>query len=172
MNWCFPIVVLEKTFESPLDSKEIKPVNPKGNHPSIFNGRTDAEVEAPILWPPDAKSWLTGKDPDTGKDWGQEENGVTEDEMVGSYHRLNGRWVWANSRREWRTEKPGMLQFMGLPRMGHDLVTEQQCNQSQFSVNWCLQIQIFIFLGGRGGGWRNSGTEDLQINLRTKCFLK
>ena len=89
-NWCFQIVVLKKTLKSPLVSKEIKPVNPKGNQPWIFLGRTDAEAEAPILWPPDAKSWLTGKDPDIGKDWGQEENGVTEDEMVVWYHWLNG----------------------------------------------------------------------------------
>ena len=74
-------MVLEKTFESPLDNKEIKPVNPKGNQCSIFIGRTDTEAEAPILWPPDAKSWLTGKDPDAGKEWGQEK-GVAEDEMV------------------------------------------------------------------------------------------
>ena len=75
-------VVPGKTFESPLDSKETKPVNPKGIQPWIFTGRTDAEAEAPILWPPDAKGWLIGKDPDAGKDWGQEEKGVTEDEMV------------------------------------------------------------------------------------------
>ena len=74
-------MVLEKTFESPLDNKEIKPVDPKGNQCSIFIGRTDTEAEAPILWPPDAKSWLTGKDPDAGKEWGQEK-GVAEDEMV------------------------------------------------------------------------------------------
>ena len=86
-NWCFRIVVLEKTLESPLDYKEIKPVNPKGNQPWIVIGRTDAE--APILWPPDPKSWLTGKAPDAGKDWGQEK-GVTEDEMVGWHPRLNG----------------------------------------------------------------------------------
>ena len=73
-----------------MDSKEIKTVNPKGNQPWIFLGRTDAEAEAPVLWPPDAKSWLTGKDPDAGKDWGQEEKGVTEDEMAGWHHRLNG----------------------------------------------------------------------------------
>ena len=71
-NWCFWTVVLDKTHESPLDSKEIKPVNPKGNQPWIFIGRTDTEVEAPILWPPDAKNWLIRKDPDAGKDWGQE----------------------------------------------------------------------------------------------------
>ena len=87
-NWCFWTVVLEKTLESPLDSKEIQPVHPKGNQPWIFTGRADAE--APILWPPDAKSQLTGKDPDAGKDWGQEEKGMTEDEMVGWHHWLNG----------------------------------------------------------------------------------
>jgi len=84
-NWCFWTVVLEKTLESPLDSKEIKPVNPKGNQSWIFIGRNDAdaEAEAPILWPSDVKSWLIGKDSDAGKDWGQEEKGVTEDDMVG-----------------------------------------------------------------------------------------
>ena len=85
----FQNVVLEETLESPLGYKEIKPVNPKGNQPWIFIGRTDAKAEAPILWPPDVKSWLIGKDPDAGKYWGQEEKWVTEDEMVGWHHRLN-----------------------------------------------------------------------------------
>ena len=89
-NWCFWTVVLEKTLESPLDCKEIQPVNPKGNQSWVFIGRTDAEAEAPILWPPDVKSWLIGKDPDAGKDWRQEEKGITEDEMVGWHHWLNG----------------------------------------------------------------------------------
>ena len=89
-NWCFWTVVLEKTLESSLDCKEIKPVNPKGNQSWIFIRKTDAEAEAPILWPPDVKSWLIGKDHDAGKDWGQEK-GVTEDEMVGWHHWLNGR---------------------------------------------------------------------------------
>ena len=79
-NWCFQIVVLDKTLESTLDSKEIKPVNPKGNQPWLFFGRTDAE--APMFGPPDVKSWLIWKDPDAGEDWGQEEKGVIEDEMV------------------------------------------------------------------------------------------
>ena len=87
-NWCFLTVMLEKTLESPLGCKEIKPVNLKGNQPWIFIGWTDAE--APKLWPPDAKSWLTGKDRDSGKDWRQEEKGMTEDEMVGCQHWLNG----------------------------------------------------------------------------------
>ena len=89
-NWCFWTVVLEKTLESPLDSEEIQPVNPKENQSWIFIGKTDAEAEAPILWPPVAKNWLTGKDPDAGKDWRQEEKGTTEDEMVGWHHRLDG----------------------------------------------------------------------------------
>ena len=89
-NWCFWTVVLEKTLESPLDCKEIQAVRPKGNQSWIFIGRTDAEVEAPILWPLDVKNWLIGKDPDAGKDWGQEEKGMTEDEMVGWHHQLNG----------------------------------------------------------------------------------
>ena len=87
-NWCFWTVVLWKTLESPLDCKEIKPVYPKGNQSWIFIGRTDAEAETPILWPPDAKNWLSGKDPDSGKDWRQEEKGTTKDEMVGCHHRL------------------------------------------------------------------------------------
>ena len=87
-NWCFSNVVLEKTLESPLDSKETKPINPKGNQPWIFIGMTDAE--APILWPTDGKNRLTGKDPDAGKDWGQEEKGSREDEMVGWHYWLNG----------------------------------------------------------------------------------
>ena len=82
-NWCSWIVVLEKTLEKPLDSKEIKLVNPKGNQPWIFIWGTDAEAQAPIYWPRDMKSWLIRKDPDAGKDWGQEEKEVTEDEMVG-----------------------------------------------------------------------------------------
>ena len=89
LRW-FWTIMLEKTLESLLDCKEIKPVNPKGNQHWIFIGRTDAEAEAPVLGPPDAKSWLTGKDHDAGKDWGQQEKGTTEDEMVGWHHLLNG----------------------------------------------------------------------------------
>ena len=89
-NWCFWTMVLEKTLENPLDCKEIKPVHPKGNPSWIFIGRTDAKAEPPILWPPHAKSWLSGKDPDAGRDWGQEEKGMTEDEMAGLHHRPDG----------------------------------------------------------------------------------
>ena len=89
-NWCFWTVVLEKTLESPLDCKEIQPVHPKGDQSWGFIGRTEVKAETPILWPPDAKSWLIWKDPDAGKDWGQEEKGMTEDEMVGWHHQLDG----------------------------------------------------------------------------------
>ena len=111
-NWCFWTVVLEKTLESPLDCKEIQPVHPKGNKLWIFIGRTDAEAETPILWPPDAKNWLIGKDPDAGKDWRQEEKGMTEDEMVGGHHQTQWTWVWVSSRSWWWTGKPGVLQSM------------------------------------------------------------
>ena len=89
-NWCFWTVVLRKTLESPLDCKEIQLVNPKGDQSWVFTGRTDAEAESPVLWPPQAKSWLIGKGPDAGRDWGQEEKGTTEDEMAGWHHQLDG----------------------------------------------------------------------------------
>ena len=88
-NWCFWSVVLEKTLESPLDCKEIQAVHPKGDQFWVFIGKTDAEAETLILWPRHVKSWLMGKDPDAGRDWGQEETGTTEDEMAGWHHRLN-----------------------------------------------------------------------------------
>ena len=89
-NWCFWTVVLEKTRESPLDCKEIQPVHPKEDQSWVFIVRIDVEAETPILWPPDVKSWLVWKDPDAGKDWGQEEKGMTQDEMVGWHDQLNG----------------------------------------------------------------------------------
>ena len=90
-NWCFWTVVLEKTLESPLDCKEIQPVHSKGGQSWVFFGRDDAKAETPVLWPPHAKSWLIGKDPDAGRDWGQEKKGLIEDEMAGWHHRLDGR---------------------------------------------------------------------------------
>ena len=96
-----------------LDCKEINPVNPKGNQSWIFIEKTDAEDEIPILWPPDAKNWLTGIDPDAGKDWRQEEKGTTEDETVGWHHRLKWTWVWASSGSWWWTGRSGMRQSVG-----------------------------------------------------------
>ena len=89
-NWCFWTVLLEKTLESPLDCKEIQPAHTKGDKSWVFIGRTDVEAETPTLWPPDTKSWLIRKDPDAGRDWGQEEKGITEDEMAGWHHWLDG----------------------------------------------------------------------------------
>ena len=89
-NWCFWTVVLEKTFESPLDCKEMQQIHPKWDQSWVFTARTDVEAETPILWPPDEKNWLIRKNPDAGKDWRQEEKGTTENEMVGWHHRLNG----------------------------------------------------------------------------------
>ena len=123
-NWCFWTVVLEKTLESPLDCKEVQPVNPKGNQSWIFIGRTDAGAEAPVLWPPHVKCWLTGKDPDAGKDWRQEEKRTTErwDGWMASLSWWT--WVWASSRSWWWTGDPGMLQSVGSQRVRYDWVTE------------------------------------------------
>ena len=125
-KWCFSTAVLEKTLESPLDWKEIQPVHPKGNLPSIFIGRTDAKAGVPILWPPDAKSWLTGKRP-----WCWERLKVRGDEgdrgWVGWMTSLTQwTWVWARSGRRWRTGKPGMLQSMGSRTVRQGWAAEQQ----------------------------------------------
>ena len=108
-----------RTLERPLDSMELKPVNPKGNQPWIFLRKTDDEDESSVLWPPEAKSWLIGKDPDAGKDWGQEEKGL--DGIPDSVH-----MSVSSSGRLWRTGKPGVLQSLGLQRVRHDWATEQQ----------------------------------------------
>ena len=105
-NWCFWTVVLEKALESSLDCKEIQPVLSKGDQSWMFIGRTDAEPETPILWPPHAKSWLTGKDPDAMRDWGQEEEEMTEAEMAGWHHRLDAHEFWVNSESWWWTGRP------------------------------------------------------------------
>ena len=131
-NWCFWIVVLEKTLESLLDSKEIKPVSPKGNQTWVFIGKTDAEAEALILWPADAKSWLIGKDPDAGKDWGQEK-GVTEDGMVVWHHRLSEHELsklqeTVKDREAWHTA-------MGSQTVGYDWAAEQQPFAAAFPLN-------------------------------------
>ena len=126
-NWCFWTVVLVKTLESPLVSKEIKLVNPKGNKSWIFIRGINAEYEGPILWSPDVKSQLIGKHPDAGKDWRREEKGMTEDEMDGWMASLTQwTWDWARSWRWWRPGKPWMLQSMGSQRVGHHWVTEHQ----------------------------------------------
>jgi len=128
-NWCFWTVVLEKTLQSPLDCKVIQPVHSKGDQSWVFFGRTDTKAETPILWPPHVKSWLIGKDSDAGRDWGQEEKRMTEDgchplESGWMASPTRWTWVWVNSESWWWTGRPGVLQFTGSQRVGHDWVTE------------------------------------------------
>ena len=135
-SWCFWNVVLEKTLESPLDCKEIQPVHPKGDQSWVFIGRPDAKAETPILWPPHAKSWLIGKDPDVGRDWGQKEEGPTGwDGWMASLTRWT--WVWVNSGSWWWIGRPGVLRFMGSQRVRHDWATE---------LNWLHYLQMFIIM--------------------------
>ena len=135
-NWCFWTVVLEKTLESPLDSKEIQPVHPELNQSWIFIGRTDVEAEAPVLWPPDAKNWLIGKDPDAGKDWRQEKGMTGWDGWMASPTQWT--WIWVNSGSWWWTEGPGVLQSMGSQRVGHDWATE---------LNWVISLENSLNAG-------------------------
>ena len=122
-KWWFWTMVLEKTLESPLDCKEIQPVHPKGKQSWIFTGRTDAEAEVTILWPPDAKNWLIGKDPNSGNDWRQEEGDNRGwDGWTASVTQWT--WVWVNSGSWWWAGRPGVLPSMGTQRVGHDWVTE------------------------------------------------
>ena len=145
-EWCFWTVVLEKTLESPLDCKEIQAVHSEGDQPWVLFGRNDAEAETEILWPPHAKSWLIGKDSDAGKNWGQEEKGTTEDEMVGWHHWLDG------NESEWT---PGVDDGQGGLascdswgcRVGHDWATElnwTESNRCLFSVIWNV---VFYLVG-------------------------
>ena len=122
-NWCFWTVLLEKTLESPLDCKEIQLVNPKGYQSWIFIGRVDAEDEIPILWPPDAKNWLTGKDLDAGMTVSRRRRGRQKMRWwMASLTQWT--WVWVRSRSWWWTGRPGLLQFLGSQRVGHDCATE------------------------------------------------
>ena len=139
-NWCFWALVLEKTLENPLDRKEIQPVQPKGDQSWVFIGRTDVEAETPIFWPPDAESWLIWKDPDDGKDWGQEEKGMTGwDGWMASA--TQWAWVWVDSGSWWWIGRSGVLWFMGSQRAEHDWATE---------LNWTHRSRTFW-----GHNWLN-----------------
>ena len=142
-NWCFWTVVLEETFESLLDCKEIQPVHPKGDQSWVFIRRTDIEAETPIIWPPDVKNWLIGKDPDAGKDWRREKKGMTEDEMAGWHHWLDGHEF------EWT---PGVNDGQGRQAccnsQGHkELDTTEQLNWTELKEgwvpkNWCFWTKV------------------------------
>ena len=138
-NWCFWTVVLEKTLESPLDCKEIQPVHPKGNQSWVCIGRTDAEAETTILWPPDVKNWLIGKDPDAGKKL--KAGGEGDDRGWDGWIALltQWTWVWPNSGRWWRTGKAGVLQSLGSQWVGHNWVTEQLTLKSLLFI-WSLYL--------------------------------
>ena len=139
-NLHFWTVALDKIHDCPLDSKEIKAVNPKWNEPWIFTGRTDAEAEAPILWPLDVKSWLIGEDPDAGKDWRQEEKAETEDEMVGWHHRLNGHEI-GQTLGDGEGQRDLVCYSPWGCKVRHDWATEQQLHYSRQSKMWisCLR---------------------------------
>ena len=134
-------VVLEKTLENSLDCKEIQPVHPKGDQSCVFIGSTDAEAETPILWSPHAKSWLIGKDPDAGRDWGQEEKGMTGwDGLMASSTRC--RWVWVNSRSWWWTGRPGMLRFM----VCNESDTTERLNWTELRYKFNTEISLIIYV--------------------------
>ena len=154
-NWFFWTVVLEKTLESPLDCKEIQPVHPKGNQSWIFIGRTDAEAETPTLWSPDVKSWLTGKDPDAGKDWRQEEKGKIEDEVVGWHHLLNGHEFDQTLEvgdgqgslvccSPWGLKESDTTEQMNWTELKTALMQNQMSNRISFSRRQALLILIYL----------------------------
>ena len=144
---CFLTVVLEKMLQSPLDCKEIRPVNSKGNQTWIFMGRTDAEAEALILWPPDANIWLIGKDPDAGKKlraWGEGGNRGWDGGMATS---TQWTWICTNSRRWWRTGKPGMPLSMGLQIVGHDWVNNNNEQRPWRQFKFCTTLGLLWLWG-------------------------
>ena len=155
-NWWFWTVVLEKTLESPLDCKEIQPVHLKGDQSWVFTGRTDVEAETPILWPPDAKSWLIWKDLDAGKDWRQEETGTTEDEMAGWHHWLNGHGFGWTPKSWWWTGRPGVLQFMG-SQSQTQLSNWTECLKLGFNNLVCLCLSCTAIWAGQKLLWDAGG---------------
>ena len=169
-NWCFWTLVLEKTLESPLDRKEIQPVHPKGDQSWVFIGRTDAKAETPVLWPPHVKSWLIWKDSDSGRDWGQEEKGTTEDEMAGWHHRLDGHEF------EWILEVgDGQGGLACCSSWGHkDLDTTERLNWNVIMpINYMimgvisiilLSIHVFFVTSG------NAQILELNVSLLTSQF--
>ena len=144
-NWCFWTVVLGKTLESPLDCKEIQPVHPEGDQSWVFIGRTDAEAETPVLWVPHAKSWLIGKDPDAGRDWGQEEKGMTEDEIAGWHRQLDGHEF---------EYTPGVCDGQGGLACCIHRVAKSRTRLSDWTeVNWSFLLWTLLYKIPKNGIW-------------------
>ena len=169
-NWCFWTVVLEETLESPLDCREVKPVHPKGNQSWIFIRRTDAEAEAPVLWPPNVKSWVIRKDPDAGKDWRQEENGMTEDEMVGWHHRLSQREFEQGPR-----DGEGQGSLACYNPLGHKkLDTTEWLTATTtlflfYNFYWgIVDLQYYMFKGKEGSRW-DEESRDRRVYPTLSC---
>ena len=167
-------MVLEKTFESLLDCKEVKTVNPKRDQPWIFIGRTDAEAETPILWPPDVKSWLIGKDPGAGKDRRQKEKGAAEDEMIEWHHWLDGH-EFEQTGRSWRTEEAGM----GWQRVENDLVTKQVNNGRSHTLFTVMPpVHVYMWWSSLEGSIQKildtvpqSCLTDTLSDIRCRCYV-
>ena len=157
-NWYFWTVVLEKTLESPLDCKEIQPVHPKGNQSWIFIGRTDAEAETPILWPSDEKNWLIWKDPDAGKDWRQEEKGMTEDETVGWHH-------WLDRHESEQAPKVGDEQHAAVHRVAKRWIRLSHRTEFHSNFPWGLHFPQALIEAVTRLGWE-------EVLPSSGCFLK
>ena len=181
-NWCFWTVVLEKTLESPLDCEEIQPVHPKGDQSWVFIGRTDVEAETPILWPPDSKIWLIWKEPDAGKDWGQEEKGTTEDEMFGWHHWLNAYGFGWTPRVDDGQGGLACCGSWGSQRVKHDWATElnwgaehtHPCTHMR-QINRKKLKQKFKYMGKTQENWvicQNRQSPHLKYHLQLKVKKK
>ena len=196
-NWCFWSVVLEKTLESPLDCKEIQPVHSEGDQPWVFSGRNDAKAETPVLWPPHEKSWLIGKDSDAGRDWGQEEKGMTEDEMAGWHHRLDGHefgWTlgvgdgqgglaccdsWGHKSRTWLSHWTELISNLVLFQNNRSLQTKLvEVMEFQLSffksskiILWKCFIQHASKFGKLSSGHR-TGKYQFAFKFQRKAMLK
>ena len=158
-NWCFWTVVLEKTLESPLDCKEIQPVNPKGYQSWIFIRKIDAEAETPILWPPDTKSWPIGKDPDAGKDWKPEEKGMTKDEMVGGHQDMNLSKLWelVMDREAWCAAVHGVAKSW----------TQLNDWTELTELHWCPGKKVLDF--SELTGWHESAALNMPANVENSA---
>ena len=172
-NWCFWTVVLEETLESPLDRKDIQPVLSKRDQSWVFTARTDVETETPILWLPDAKSWLIWKDPDAGerlKAGGEEDDRGWDGWMASLTQWI---WVWVGSGSWWWTGRPGVLQFMGLQRVGHDWVTELNWTYTYMYACMCVCVCVCMFkFGEKNQPQKSTWQKEREKEKKQQTLLK